>query len=56
MPYCWKCGTELKEDTKFCTSVVLLLADASEERKNVNGENDPWFIVPSVAPKMRKML
>jgi len=40
----------------FATSVALLLADASEERKNGNGGNEAWFIVPSVAPKMRKML
>jgi len=36
--------------------VALLLAGASEERKNANGGNDPWFIALSVAPKTKKML
>ncbi len=39
----------------FAPSVALRLAGGSEERKNVNGGNDIWFIAQSVAPKMKMM-
>jgi len=46
LPYCWKCGTQLEEDTKFCEKcrAPTPLATIREIRKakQERGEEDWW--------------
>jgi uncharacterized membrane protein YvbJ len=33
MPYCWKCGAELKEDAKFCPKCGAPVSERARREK-----------------------
>jgi len=39
LPYCWKCGTKLKEDEKFCPACGTPAAKVVREEFSVSADN-----------------
>ena len=43
MPYCWKCGTELKKEDKFCPKCGASITEEARRKRKREIERVKWW-------------